>query len=56
MSMTCNNVRPTSQDWDTKSSTNIEKINEEKVLHVYTKSTWTFKPAPRMTHTIPLNV
>ena len=54
--MTCNYSRPTSQDWDTKSSINIEKINQKEVLHVYTKGTWTFKPALRITHTLPLNV
>ena len=35
--MTYNYLRPKSQDWDTKSSLNIEKIKQEEVLHVYTK-------------------
>ena len=28
---------------DKKSSINVEKINQEEVLHVYTKDTWIFK-------------
>ena len=30
--------------------------HQEEVLHVYTKGTWTFKSALRITHTLPLKV
>ena len=35
-----------------KLSINIEKINQEEVLHVYTKGAWAFKPALMIMHTL----